>query len=52
LDGEDNVAGIAEAAGRNASMKPRQSPRIVSDAARVQIVLILPRAKNCNPTVD
>jgi hypothetical protein len=47
LDDEDNVAGIAVVTGRNASREPRQSLRIVSDAARVQIVLILPPAKKC-----
>jgi hypothetical protein len=52
LADEDKVAGIAEATGRNASMELRQRRRIVSDAARVPIVLILLLAKIANTAVD
>jgi hypothetical protein len=51
LEDEDKVAGIAEATGTSASMDPRQSLRIISDAARVLIVLIPLLAKIAHPTV-
>jgi len=48
----DTVAGTAVTAGTHASMKPRQSLRIGSDARRIQSILVLLLVRGAKPAAN